>query len=164
MASRTCVPCPSTLRVTCRWPFQIWDNSTRVLYHVTLSHDLQQHSATASHKFAERFSLISLSVRSQIIPIICLWFQLRPGMESKKSPKSLIWQKFEKKDTAPGIPRRSPIQVLTRPAVVTHWLYIAHAFEIEQDRLHSTEYGRIRHSIISHHFRPSSFLKLPALL
>ena len=34
--------------------------------------------------------------------------------------------------------------------------------EIERDRVHSTEYGRIRHSTISHHFIPCLFLKLPA--
>ena len=76
MESRTCLPCPSTLRVTCRWPFQIWNNPTRELYHVTLSRDLQQHSAAASHKFAVRFSL-SLG---EIIPI-SLWFQLGAEME-----------------------------------------------------------------------------------
>ena len=34
--------------------------------------------------------------------------------------------------------------------------------EIERDRVHSTEYGRIRHSTISPGFIPISFLKLPA--
>ena len=37
----------------------------------------------------------------------------------------------------PGIPRRSPIQVLTRPA-------FAVTSENERDRVYSTEYGRIR--------------------
>ena len=40
MESRTCLPSPSTLRVPCRWPFPIWNNSTRVAYHVTMSRDL----------------------------------------------------------------------------------------------------------------------------
>ena len=33
--------------------------------------------------------------------------------------------------------------------------------EIERDRVHSTEYGRIRHSTISNSYIPCSFLKLP---
>ena len=84
MESRTCLPSPSTLRVTCRWPFQIWNNSTRVLYHVTLSRDSQQHSAAASHRFAVRFSL---SVSSQIIPMSLIPAWTRNGNDLKKSPK-----------------------------------------------------------------------------
>ena len=44
--------------------------------------------------------------------------EVKSGIETAMAGQIDQNRAFLQKDTAPGIPRRSPIQVLTRPAVV----------------------------------------------
>ena len=132
MESRTCLPSPSMLRVPCRWPFQIWNNSTQESVPrdpVTCFIEANRKLSRLSHVSCP--SLLLLQQLTNLWDSLSSWPFQRGNSEkttmsihlekvTKKSPilTDQFTKNFEKKDTAPGIPRRSPIQVLTRPAVV----------------------------------------------
>ena len=135
MESRSCLPSPRTLRVPCRWPLRIWNNPTQesiprdpVTCFIEANCKLSR-----SHMSAARVLLLLQQrlTSSQICEILSLsaipkkrkwpWHCNSPWKSDEKGDhySHTIFPKIsKKKDTAPGIPRRSPIQVLTRPAVV----------------------------------------------
>ena len=134
MESRSCLPSPRTLPVPCRWPLQIWNNSTQE----SVPRDLVTCFVEAnrifswSHMSAARVLLLLLQrLKSSKSVRFSLYLQFQRNgndhdttIHLEKVTKKVTntdrrtCQEFSKKDTAPGIPRRSPIQVLTRPAVV----------------------------------------------
>ena len=85
MDSRTSLPSPSTPRVTCRWPFRIWNNSTASSVPrdpVTWSNKLYQFCCSSSNS-------------SQICEILTERFMLSespkwPRKSPKKSPKMWV--------------------------------------------------------------------------
>ena len=153
MESRSCLPSPRTLRVPCRWPLRIWNNPTQesiprdpVTCFIEANCKLSR-----SHMSAARVLLLlqqrlksSKSVRFSLY----LQFQRNgndpdTAIHLEKVTKKVttthrrFFQKFQKKGYCTG-----DSQAVTHPS--TNPACGCLTSEIERDRVHSTEYGRIR--------------------